>query len=669
MRAFVFQAVALLSLLLVSRAHAEEITVTTFADELNLDGDCSLREAVQAANTDSVVDACTAGDGEDIINIPPGRYALTLTGSNENSNATGDLDVSEAVTLLGTSAETTVLDASELGDRLVDAFAALTLEGLTLTGGRATTSSKHGGAIQAADDLTATRCIFSDNRGGTGTSEVDGGHGGAIALANFTVVAITDCLFDSNRGGTGGDASGTDHWTGRGGNGGAIYGNEPTSVVVEGSVFIGNASGSPGTATSLGSTGGYGGGGALSIGTEAFRVTNSAFINNAAGAPDDTLAETDSGGGAINAWRTHISQSTFEGNYANYGGGLAATDATVTNCTFVDNAAGREGGGLVIFGGTGNVSHSTFVHNIGGGIGSAYEATVNITNSIIADNKALDGESALDCLLVDAGVVSDRGHNLGVVGTDCGFSDETTVLVGTTDLIGVVLTEGGFDHHGGLGRTWAISEDSPAFEAGTCVDLDDEDVLVDGRGTARPAGDTCDIGAYELSACSSSCLTCDGPGDGRCTSCADGKFLSEGGCTLCSLCDDGEVVVDACTSEHDTVCALPGPDAGMDAEIALDASVDPDDASVDANLESDANVDADIEADAAVSLDASVDMFVSNDMSVVLDANVEADGGLISASGGCNCAVAEHDVRDDALTWLAALAFIGLVRRRRTFRS
>ena len=37
------------------------IEVTTLADELNIDGDCSLREAIAAANTNTNVDACLAG--------------------------------------------------------------------------------------------------------------------------------------------------------------------------------------------------------------------------------------------------------------------------------------------------------------------------------------------------------------------------------------------------------------------------------------------------------------------------------------------------------------------------------------------------------------------------------------------------------------------------------
>jgi len=38
-------------------ALAATITVNTTVDELNSDGDCSLREAIQAANTDAAVDA------------------------------------------------------------------------------------------------------------------------------------------------------------------------------------------------------------------------------------------------------------------------------------------------------------------------------------------------------------------------------------------------------------------------------------------------------------------------------------------------------------------------------------------------------------------------------------------------------------------------------------
>src|SRR5437899_746823 len=74
-------------------AYAATILVTTTADELNADGDCSLRDAIQAANTDAAVDTCPAGSGADTIVVPAGSYALSIAGIGENANASGDLDI------------------------------------------------------------------------------------------------------------------------------------------------------------------------------------------------------------------------------------------------------------------------------------------------------------------------------------------------------------------------------------------------------------------------------------------------------------------------------------------------------------------------------------------------------------------------------------------------
>ena len=50
------------------------ITVTTNVDNLTDNGDCTLREAIQAANTDAAVDACPPGNGADLILLAPGSY-------------------------------------------------------------------------------------------------------------------------------------------------------------------------------------------------------------------------------------------------------------------------------------------------------------------------------------------------------------------------------------------------------------------------------------------------------------------------------------------------------------------------------------------------------------------------------------------------------------------
>ena len=59
------------------------LVVTTTDDELSSDGDCSLREALEAANTDTVVDACGSGSGNDIITFDlPAGSTILLGGSH-----------------------------------------------------------------------------------------------------------------------------------------------------------------------------------------------------------------------------------------------------------------------------------------------------------------------------------------------------------------------------------------------------------------------------------------------------------------------------------------------------------------------------------------------------------------------------------------------------------
>ncbi len=118
--------------------------VTSFNDD-GVNGTCSLREAITAANTDLAVDACPAGIGADVILLPPGTYTLTLAGSNEDGNATGDLDITAALTLVGSGALATTVDATELGDRAfhVDPLATgafVSIQAVKVTGGSLTVS-------------------------------------------------------------------------------------------------------------------------------------------------------------------------------------------------------------------------------------------------------------------------------------------------------------------------------------------------------------------------------------------------------------------------------------------------------------------------------------------------------------------------------------------------
>src|SRR6187402_2195891 len=96
--------VILLALLFALRVQATVFTVTKTADTLDgaCDHDCSLREAVTAANT------AEAGSGEDVVVIPPGIYVLTRTGAGDDGNVTGDLDVTDEMILVGAGPGTTI---------------------------------------------------------------------------------------------------------------------------------------------------------------------------------------------------------------------------------------------------------------------------------------------------------------------------------------------------------------------------------------------------------------------------------------------------------------------------------------------------------------------------------------------------------------------------------
>src|SRR3989442_15970836 len=87
------------------------ITPSTTSDDLTNNGNCTLREAVQAANTDTAVDQCPAGNFIDEIQLGTGTYDLTITGARENGNQTGDLDVTGSLTIKGNGSGATTIDA------------------------------------------------------------------------------------------------------------------------------------------------------------------------------------------------------------------------------------------------------------------------------------------------------------------------------------------------------------------------------------------------------------------------------------------------------------------------------------------------------------------------------------------------------------------------------
>ncbi|MDQ2996713.1 MAG: CSLREA domain-containing protein, partial [Chloroflexota bacterium] len=175
----------------IQQVYAATINVTTFADNLDLNGDCSLREAIQAANTDTAVDACPAGTSAtmDTIQLSAGTYTLGLAGANEDLNQTGDLDITGDLSIRGVDASTTNISNTVALDRVIQILpnATVTLIGESISNGH---SSQNGGAVFNSGTLTLHGVVIQN-------SSADGNGGG---LFNATgTVTINDGTINNNQ--------------------------------------------------------------------------------------------------------------------------------------------------------------------------------------------------------------------------------------------------------------------------------------------------------------------------------------------------------------------------------------------------------------------------------------------------------------------------------------
>lgn len=500
-------------------------------------GDCSLREAVLAAN---------AEPGPDTITLAAGSYRLSLEGSDEDAAATGDLDVTDELTIQGTGSPGTTIDAgfpSTATDRILDVRdgSGLTLEGVTLTDGSAPT----GGAVRVRVGVPL-RVGDATFRGNQATA----GPGGAVAVeggvALYPVdrphavvsVELTETVFEDN--------SATDA-------GGGLSVQEAQmniAVVIASSSFIGNH----GTD-----------GGALAIqGGASAALDDLAFQGN----------RGENGGAAlIDADSLSLTRSVVTGNTAQAGDGrggglhLAGGSGIVEDVLIADNIA-IEGGGLVVDGGRIDGNRLTIAGNLaeqrGGG---ASTRGFSLSDSLVARNRAqaaggmdieeaavlanvtLTGNQATsagaDSAAIDADgtgieltnvTVADNRSDRGAVAVNGQATARNTILTNTTNVRGGVvancagvppLSAGGniddgtscafadptdrsatdprlaplFDN-GGPTATHGLLEDSPAIDGGVTEGCP----LGDQRGVTRPRDGNadeqalCDSGAFEVTA-------------------------------------------------------------------------------------------------------------------------------------------------------------------------
>lgn len=201
-----------------------------------------------------------------------------------------------------------------------------------------------------------------------------------------------------------------------------------------------------------------------------------------------------SGGGVYSFFNTTttIVRSTISGNVSNdVGGGIRSLgNMTITNSTISGNrSTGWHGGAIFHTDGAMEITSSTIANNIGPDfapsavfIGSFNAAipSLKLTNTIITGNQWYACEQHA------AGTVSltSGGNNL--------IQDGSCSPV-ASDLINGAALIGPLADNGGPTFTHALSSGSPAIDAAN-------DALcpaTDQRGTNRPQGTHCDIGAYE----------------------------------------------------------------------------------------------------------------------------------------------------------------------------
>jgi CSLREA domain-containing protein len=194
---------------------ATTVTVNTTDDETNTDGDCSLREAVIAANPGSgSSDACPAGTGNDTIVVPAGTYTLEIAQSGErNDVATGDLDLLDGsgVTIQGAGADRTIIDAGGVDRVFKTVVGPATISGVTIQGGdnnaQPNSSGRSGGGGIHHHSSGTLSLINSTVRGNNSSDGFGGGiynDLSTVTLTNSTVSDNTATSGSTSTSGTGG---------------------------------------------------------------------------------------------------------------------------------------------------------------------------------------------------------------------------------------------------------------------------------------------------------------------------------------------------------------------------------------------------------------------------------------------------------------------------------
>ena len=462
--------------------------------------DCSLREAIIAANE---------APGSDLILLGTGTYLINLVGS-DTSDDTGDLDVRDSVTIRGQGNTATILDGQNLGRVLhMHGPATINLESMRLVNGNssiATNGTINGGGVFSEETrLNATGVVFEGNFAealGGALRAIDNSvvnlvdcafidntadFGGAIVLTDGELTA-TRTEFDRNDAGTanggalymtGSQSSATfNHGTFRdntaASGGGAIY-HLGKDLLISDSVFSANVS--DGNGASVASPG--------SAHQKLIEITRSTFL----------LGVADSGGAISNSGDNNtmrIWASTFRENSALSGDGgalhLTGGSNAITNATFNGNSASQGGGGISNFFSDLTLRHATFSGNSASRGAAVNTGGSTPTTSTTWTNSVVDG----DCDATNVDTVTSLGGNLEGPGNTCQLGNALDLVNRTSVQLGLLALA----DNGGPTQTQGLGPASEARDhgvTGVC-----NAVHIDQRFGIRDP--SCDSGAVEQNA-------------------------------------------------------------------------------------------------------------------------------------------------------------------------
>jgi hypothetical protein len=377
---------------------------------IEVDGVCTLVDAITAAQTDTATGSCPAGSHEDEIHL-----LVDVTVSSVDNTLLGDNGlplITTEITILG-NGHTISRSPGSTDFRLffVHYGGKLILVDTTISGGFL--PSFDGGAIYSQSYLSLLRTTVSGNTGQMG---------GAI-LAHHSLLSLIDSTVSQNSALAGG----------------GVKTGASTTVLIMNSVITGNEAKN-------------GDGGGINTLRSDVRIVESTISDNTA---------LFSGGGiAVFGGTLELVQSTVSGNSGwacDGGGGVAvigtydSSAAVVTDSTLSGNTGMRGGGIVALDDATATVANTTISSNMatveGGGIAVGGVGSVTLVNSLVAHST-----SGGNC----AGVI-DGGNNL---------ADDTTCGTIPGSLVGLdpILAD-----HGGSTMTHSLDAGSNAVNlAGDC---------------------------------------------------------------------------------------------------------------------------------------------------------------------------------------------------------